>query len=389
LASDVTLTLNYQHRVVFTRDALSPTQPALKDALAAEPAGTGRVLAVVDQHLAAARPKLASRIEAYWAHHRAHLPPLAGIHYLPGGESVKNDHAALENLLAAIADAGLCRHSYVLAIGGGAVLDVAGFAAGIAHRGVRLVRMPSTTLGQDDAGVGVKNGVNAFGKKNFLGTFAVPAAVVNDLALLDTLPDREWRCGLSEAVKVALLKEPALFERIEANAHRLAERDAAIGDEIWEASARLHVEHIAYGGDPFEETTARPLDFGHWSAHRLEALSDYELRHGEAVAIGLALDVTYAAHQGLLDADQAQRVRRCLQQLGFSLFHPALYNVQKLMQGLDEFREHLGGQLTLTQLKAIGQPINVHEMNQASINAAIETLASAQSAVAVTTQSTK
>lgn len=380
MSSDVTVSLQYRHRVVFTRDALAPAEPTLRDVLA-QPAGSNaRALVVIDSNVARAWPDLENQLHRYWQAHETALPRLMGTHHLPGGEPAKNDQAVVEGLLKAIGEAGLCRHSYLLAIGGGAVLDVAGFAAGIAHRGVRLVRMPTTTLAQDDAGVGVKNGVNAFGKKNFLGTFAVPTAVINDLKLLETLPDREWRCGLSEAIKVALLKEPALFEQIEAAADRLAQRDPAVAAPIWEASARLHVDHIAHGGDPFEETTARPLDFGHWSAHRLESLTEYELRHGEAVAIGLALDVTYAERIGMLAPDQAQRIRRCLQRVGFSVFHPALYNTDALMQGLNDFREHLGGELTLTLLKAIGEPVDVHELDRATVEAAIEQLGAAQHA---------
>jgi len=377
VSEDVTLSRQYRHRVVFTRDAFRVSDTALRDAMASggEATGEGRALVVIDAGLAHAWPELRGRLEAYWSAHAATMPTLMGTHALPGGEAAKNDHTALEALLGAIAQAGLCRHSYLVAIGGGAVLDVAGFAAGIAHRGVRLVRMPTTTLAQGDAGVGVKNGVNAFGKKNFLGTFAVPSAVINDLSLLTTLTDREWRCGLSEAMKVALLKDAALFERIEADAARLASRDAAAADPIWEASARLHVAHIAEGGDPFEETSARPLDFGHWAGHRLESLSDYELRHGEAVAIGLALDVTYAELAGMLEPWDAERVRACLRRVGFALYHPAMADVDALMGGLDEFREHLGGTLTLTMLRGIGEPTAVHALDRAVVASAIERLA--------------
>ena len=113
---------------------------------------------------------------------------LAGpILIVPGGEAVKNDIRHIEEILQVIQDAGLCRHSYVLAIGGGAVLDAVGYAAATAHRGVRLVRIPTTVLAQDDSAVGVKNGINAFGKKNYLGTFAPPSAVINDFSFLPTL----------------------------------------------------------------------------------------------------------------------------------------------------------------------------------------------------------
>jgi 3-dehydroquinate synthase len=371
---DVTLTLQYRHRVAFTRAAFDPGNHTLAQAFADAPANS-RGLIVLDRNLAHAWPDLVDQLRDYWATHRETLPTWVGLESVPGGETAKNDPAVHQQLLSAIASAGLCRQSYLLVIGGGAVLDAAGFAAAIAHRGVRLVRMPSTTLAQDDAGVGVKNGINAFGKKNFLGAFTVPAAVVNDLDWLQTLTDRDWRSGLSEAVKVALLKEPELFYRIERDADRLAARDATVADDIWQASARLHVDHIANSGDPFEETTARPLDFGHWAAHRLEALSEYALNHGEAVAIGLALDVTCSAQLGWLDPAVAGRIRQCLRRLGFALDHPALEQIEPLMAGLDEFRQHLGGQLTLTMLQAIGQPVQAHALSRATVEAARTTLA--------------
>ena len=137
-------------------------------------------------------------------------------------------------------------------LGGGAVLDAVGFAAAAAHRGVRLVRVPTTTLAQADSGVGVKNGINAFGKKNFLGTFSPPWAVINDEAFLQTLSDRDWRCGIAEAVKVALLKSERFFDQIGEAVPRLRMRDEQALIPIVRRSAWLHLHHITDGGDPFE-----------------------------------------------------------------------------------------------------------------------------------------
>jgi len=128
------------------------------------------------------------------------------------------------------------------------------------------------------------------------------------------------------------------------------------------------VNHIATSGDPFEFGSARPLDFGHWAAHKLEQLSDYAIRHGEAVAIGIALDTIYSRKMGCLDAASAERVLHLLERLGFELFANELLNVDSesnlmVLKGLEEFREHLGGELTLTLLKAIGQGFEVHTMN--------------------------
>ena len=148
--------------------------------------------------------------------------------------------------------AGLDRRSYVVVIGGGAVLDAVGFAAAIAHRGIRLVRLPTTTLAQADSGVGVKNAVNLFGKKNWIGSFAVPWAVLNDTSLLATLPDRDFIAGFSEAVKVSLLKDPAFFDTICRDAPLIRRRDMAATLPVIRASAEWHRDHITKGGDPFE-----------------------------------------------------------------------------------------------------------------------------------------
>jgi 3-dehydroquinate synthase len=259
-------------------------------------------------------------------------------------------------------------------IGGGAVLDAVGFAAAIAHRGLRLVRLPTTTLAQADSGVGVKNAVNLFGKKNWLGTFAVPWAVINDTALLATLPDRDFVCGFSEAVKVSLLKDPAMFAALCSSAGAIQHRDLSAALPMIRASAEWHRRHITRGGDPFEAREARPLDFGHWSAHKLEAMTDFRLRHGEAVAIGLAIDTIYSSMVLGLPRAEADRVLRCLVDLGFALNHPAVHDTSSLFQGLEEFRQHLGGRLTLTMLRGVGDPIDVHEIDEPRMLASIDEL---------------
>ena len=134
--------------------------------------------------------------------------------------------------------------------------------------------------------------------------------------------------------------------------------------------AQLHLEHIATSGDPFEMGSSRPLDFGHWAAHKLEQLTDYRLRHGEAVAIGIALDSTYSYLAGLLLPSEWRRVLETLRGLGFSLYLPELAEQLEqiehprcIFQGLTEFREHLGGELTITLLRGIGRGIEVHEVD--------------------------
>ena len=265
------ITLHYEHRLLFTRDVFAPDNDTLASVLAPRaPGDTARAIVFWDEGLAGAFPAVAARITRWFAARAGRVRLEAEPVALPGGEGVKNDFHRLESVWQAINAAKLCRHSFVIALGGGAVLDLVGFGAATAHRGIPVVRLPTTSLSQADGGLGVKNGVNYFHKKNWLGAFAVPHAVVNDLAFLHGLPPRDRRAGLIEAVKVALIRDAAFFEFIAAHVDALA----AFSPEPYEAtireSARQHMEHIATGGDPFELGSARPLDFGHWAAPTLE-----------------------------------------------------------------------------------------------------------------------
>ena len=227
--------------------------------------------------------------------------------------------------------------------------------------------------------MGVKNGINAFGKKNFIGTFAPPFAVINDFDLLASLPDRDKRAGYVEAVKVALIRDSAFFNQIERDADALAAFEPEAMQRLITRSAELHMNHIATGGDAFEFGSARPLDFGHWSAHKLEQISDYRIRHGEAVAVGIALDVIYARAMGYLDAVSAERILVLLERLGFELFANELLHEDSngelvVLKGLEEFREHLGGQLTITLLQGVGRGFEVHEMDAGAVLGALREL---------------
>jgi len=358
--------VQFDHRVHFTRGVFARSNSLLQTLLA-QPGRLPKVLAVLDEGLAQARPDLPGAIENYFSGLRDQValvgPPLI----IEGGERAKMSYFHVSEIHSQIERHHIDRHSCVLGIGGGALLDVAGLAAATAHRGVRHLRVPTTVLGQNDSGVGVKNGINAFGKKNFIGTFAPPFAVINDFDLLATLPERDQRAGFSEAVKVALVRDRYFFESLERDAHLLAGFEAEAMQRMIYRSAELHVEHIASGGDPFETGSARPLDFGHWAAHKLEQLSDYQIRHGEAVAIGIALDVIYSRNIGLLDAASADRILALLRKLGLELFANELLHLDAehqpmVLKGLEEFREHLGGELTLTMLRGIGAGVEVHEI---------------------------
>ena len=182
-----------------------------------------------------------------------------------------------------------------------------------------------------------------------------------------------------EAIKVALIRDRKFFEAIEHGAAELAALDESALEMVIRRSAALHVEHIATGGDPFELGSARPLDFGHWVAHKLEQISGFEIGHGEAVAIGIAVDLLCAVEADLLAAEDCARVLDLIERVGFALFSERLMERDPegkliIVRGLEEFREHLGGELTITLVTAPGESIEVHEMDEARVAAALERL---------------
>ena len=362
---DFNITVSFQHRVRFTRGAFAPGNRLMADLL--ETRGHSKVLVFVENGLKEFFPQLEGEIQDYFSDLSGLR--LTGVEWLAGGEEAKRDDRVYLDAMAAIEHHHIDRHSYVVVIGGGAFLDVIGFAAATGHRGVRLVRFPTTTLSQDDSGVGVKNGINAFGKKNFIGTFAVPYAVVNDFQFLHTQPKLTRRAGLIEAVKVALVRDGEFFDWLEKNVRGLLSLNEATLEEAVQRSAVHHARHIAQGGDPFELGSSRPLDYGHWAAHKLEQLTDFELSHGEAVSVGVSLDTLYAAKVGLLEAVDAERVLKLIEGLELPIWHEALElkdqkGRRRVFNGLEEFREHLGGELTVLLLKETGVGVDVHEIDE-------------------------
>lgn len=366
----------FSYDVVFTRDLFSPQNETLAETLPSE-SGPARMQVFIDQCVLTQWPDLSNRI-AQWCEARPAVvrlvcAPVA----VPGGEAIKNDLTFVQRMTHQFQRCEMDRHAFVMAIGGGAVLDAVGLAAAVFHRGLRLIRVPTTVLSQDDSGVGVKNGVNFDGVKNMIGTFAPPYAVLNDVLFLTTLEQRDWTGGLSEAFKVAVLKDAAFLQELESSAEALAARDLDAMARVVERCAILHLEHIRQGGDPFEFGSARPLDFGHWSAHKLETLSNYELRHGEAVAIGIALDLFIAAKMGLIAFEDCERVCTAMERCGLLLWHPVLVRISSatgtlaVMAGLEEFRQHLGGRLTVTLPDGLGRKRDVNAIAPEPVEAGV------------------
>lgn len=376
--------VRFEYKVFFTTRLFDLSNNLLHSFLkeAHKPGIAQKVLFVADEGVIRNHHQLVRDISNYFSEiDFARL--VEPILVVPGGEASKNNEDVFRKIVEAVNQYGIDRHSYIIALGGGSLLDVAGYAAAISHRGIRHIRIPTTVLSQNDSGVGVKNGINYFGKKNFVGTFAPPAAVFNDFHFLTTLDEADWRSGISEAIKVALIKDAPFFEWLEAHAQKLRDRDMSAMQYLIRRCAELHLQHIA-GKDPFETGSSRPLDFGHWSAHKLEQLTGFTIRHGHAVAVGIALDSTYSYLSGRLTKDEWMRIINLIDKLGLPARHPSLEvkgDDSPLLQGLSEFREHLGGRLTIMLLKAIGKGEEVHEMDSVKIKAASELLSSLDLAV--------
>ncbi|MEQ7798693.1 3-dehydroquinate synthase [Pedobacter sp. ASV1-7] len=357
--------VKFEYKIYFTSALFNLSNMTLSNFFKERKTESGqKIYFVIDQGVYLAHPDLSNEIAAYFEPLQE-VKLIPDMLIVPGGEASKNDTSLFDKIVEAVDKHSIDRHSYIVAIGGGAVLDLVGYAAAVSHRGIKHIRIPTTVLSQNDSGIGVKNGINYKGKKNFLGTFAPPTAVFNDDQFLRTLNDRDYRSGISEAIKVALIKDVTFFNWIEANTEALKNRDQVNMNYLIKHCAKLHLDHIA-GDDPFETGSARPLDFGHWSAHKQEQLSNFSILHGEAVAMGIALDSTYSFLTGLLSEDELQRILKTLTNLGFEITDPII-NIEDeqspILKGLEEFQEHLGGKLTITLLTALGTGKEVHEMN--------------------------
>ncbi len=363
------VSVSWNFPVAFTRDLFNPENTVLARTITgSSPGKCHRVLMFFDEGVVAANKQLPADIKNYCAHFKTQINLVCEPVGMPAGEIIKNDLHYIERMQKIVHEYRIDRHSYIIAIGGGALLDAAGLVAATSHRGIRHIRIPTTVLSQNDSGIGVKNGVNLFGQKNYVGTFAPPFAVLNDYNFIDTLPDREKIAGMAEAVKVGLIRDIEFFHWLEKSADELITFEPTAMRYMIRRCAELHMHQISKGGDPFETGSARPLDFGHWAAHKLEILTKHRLRHGEAVAIGMALDTRYSVACGLLPAGDDERVCFLLEHLGFKLWHSSLLMENssgqlELLAGLQDFREHLGGELTITLLQQLGIGIEVNKMD--------------------------
>ncbi len=293
---------------------------------------------------------------------------------LPGGEEQKTlGNVAI--IIDALVAARLNRDGMVLALGGGVIGDIAGFAAASYQRGIPIVQLPTTLLAQVDSSVGGKTGVNHPGGKNLIGAFHQPAAVITDTDTLSTLPDRQLRAGLTEIVKAALVADVEFFNWLETNMPRLLRHEADALEEAIRRACGIKAAIVA--SDEREQGRRALLNLGHTFGHAIEAGAGYgNVLHGEAVAAGLVLAAELSARTGRIAGADARRIRELLAAAGLPVDPPRLGRARMLdLMGMD--KKVKGGELRLVLLDGIGKATLTSDYPREALEALLEERAGA------------
>ncbi|HEX42779.1 MAG TPA: 3-dehydroquinate synthase [Phycisphaerales bacterium] len=270
----------------------------------------------------------------------------------PSGEKSKTVDTAVA-IVETMEKAFLGRDSIVLALGGGTVGDIAGFAAAVFKRGVPVVQIPTTTLAQADSAVGGKTGVDSSVSKNAFGAFWHPAAVYIDVATLETLDERQYRAGIVESIKHGLIADSSYFEFIEANIDAILARDTGVLEQI--ALANCRIKGAVVEADPMERNQRRMLNYGHTIGHAVEAASGYGLLHGEAVAVGIVAAGLIEAEMGLANDDRLVRIRALFERLGVPRAKPGGIRPSELMDLLRHDKKAVHRWPKFVLIEGIGQ----------------------------------
>ncbi|MBO1334471.1 sedoheptulose 7-phosphate cyclase [Streptomyces sp. VRA16 Mangrove soil] len=300
------------------------------------------------------------------------------VHRLRTGEHHKT-LASVEEVCATAKAAGLDRHGVMLAVGGGIVADVVGFAASMYARGIRYIKVNTTLVGQVDVGVGVKTGVNALRTKNMFGAYHPAHASLNDPAFLRTLPPREIRCGLAEIVKMAVILDEELLRTLERRPHLFLDSSAADGASetyVLRTSMRLMMEELC--PNLREHELARLVDFGHTFSPVIETAGDHVLEHGEAVAVDMALSAHIARLLGLTDADTCERIVGLLRRIGLPVHDARTCTPELMTHALRASWERRGRRLHLVVPTAPGKAAFVDELEdlpESLLRSALDALA--------------
>ena len=288
----------------------------------------------------------------------------------------------VERICRTASDAALPRNGLVVAVGGGVTLDIAGLAASMFRRGIRYIRVPTTLVGLVDVAVGIKQGVNAFGRKNILGTFFPPAASVNDSSFLRTSPRRSISCGLAEIVKIALVRDAALLAAVEDHGEELLssrwQTPAPLASAVLRRAETLMMEELA--PNLFETELARLVDFGHTFSPLIETASDYDIAHGEAVALDILMSAGIAVARGLCAPDLPNRLRTLFRALDLPTWHDRLPEVDDFLRSLDSVVAHRGGHLNLVVPTRPGSAAFVQHVTAVELSGALDWMQSTAAA---------
>ena len=318
--------------------------------------GTGPVLVVSNETVAPLY--LQAVLEALGDHPNSQL-------ILPDGEQWKT-LATWEQILQHLTTIEATRDCTLIALGGGVIGDMTGFAAAAYMRGVRFVQIPTTLLAQVDASVGGKTGVNLPAGKNLVGAFHQPAAVIIDTDTLNTLPQREFLAGLAEVVKYGLIRDEEFFSWLETNQDRLLQREADALAFAIHRSCENKAEVVA--ADEREQGSRALLNLGHTFGHAIETATGYtRFLHGEAVAIGMCLAAAFSEHEGLAHPPLYQRTRDLLQGLGLPVSPPAEIPAETLVAHMRLDKKNQQGRLRLILLAEIGHAFIDDQFNAEQI----------------------
>jgi 3-dehydroquinate synthetase len=336
-----------------------------RDATLAEVTQAAPVVMVVDRNVDAVH---GGAIRVY---SRKHLNVAATV-IVDASEHAKG-FEQVEQICRAAADAGLPRNGLIVAVGGGVTLDIAGLAASMFRRGTRYIRVPTTLVGLVDVAVGIKQGVNAFGRKNILGAFFPPAASVNDYSLLRTSPRRSIACGLAEIVKIALVRDEVLLAAVEDHGRELLSSRCqmpAAASPILRRAETLMMEELA--PNLFETDLARLVDFGHTFSPLIETASDYEIAHGEAVALDILMSTGIAVAKGLCTSELPERLKTLFPALNLPMWHDRLPDVDDCRRALDGVVAHRGGTLNLVVPTRAGAATFVQHVSTRELSGALD-----------------
>ena len=324
------------------------------------------VLLVVDRNVDAVHGRA---IRAY-AHQHLNLTTILTVEACETAKGLDQ----VEDICRAAAESALPRNGLIVAVGGGITLDMAGLAASMFRRGVGYVRVPTTLVGLVDVSVGIKQGVNAFGRKNILGAFFPPTASVNDYSFIRTSPARSIACGLAEIVKIALVRDEGLLNAVERHGRKLLtsafRSPAAIVASVVHRAETLMMEEL--GQNLFETHHARLADFGHTFSPAIETGSGHRIAHGEAVALDMLMSVGIGVAKGLCEADLLDRLTTLLPMLTLPVWDERLPEVEDFSRALDAAVAHRGGNLNLVVPTRAGAATFVQHVSPGELTAALE-----------------